>query len=119
VDKVDDVWSKPKNIGMPINTKAHEFYLSLTNNGDLFFTAERAGVIGREDIFVSRLKEGVYQEPTSIKGGVNTKYFEFNAYVSPNESYLIFSGNDLEKEKEEAIYILVLMKIIFGQKPNY
>jgi len=92
VDKVDDIWSKPKNIGMPINTQAHEFYPSLTNKGDLYFTAEREGVVGREDIFVSRLKDGIYQEPTSVNGGVNTKYFEFNAFVAPDESYLIFSG---------------------------
>ena len=119
VDKVDGVWSKPKNMGMPINTKAHEFYPSVTKNGDLYFTVEREGTVGREDIFVSRVKDGVYQEPTSIRGGVNTKYFEFNGYVSPDESYLIFSGNDRKKEKEEAIYTLVLMKIILGPKPNY
>ena len=75
VDKVDDGWSNPKNIGAPINTKAHEFYPSLTKNGDLYFTAEREGAVGREDIFVSRLKDGIYQEPTSIKGGCKHKIF--------------------------------------------
>jgi len=92
VDKTETGWSKPKNMGSPINTDGHEFYPSLTKNGDIYFTTEREGAVGREDIFVSRLKNGAYQEPVSIKGGVNTKYFEFNAYVAPDESYIIFSA---------------------------
>ncbi|MDJ0645355.1 MAG: hypothetical protein QNJ57_05150 [Flavobacteriaceae bacterium] len=92
VDKTLKGWSEPRNIGFPINTSAHEFYPSITNKGDIYFTAEREGAIGREDIFVSRFKDGNYQEPTSLKGALNTKYFEFNAYVAPDETYIIFSG---------------------------
>ncbi len=92
VNKTEKGWSEPKNIGFPINTSAHEFYPSITNKGDIYFTAEREGAIGREDIFVSRFKDGHYQEPTSLKGALNTKYFEFNAYVAPDETYIIFSG---------------------------
>ncbi len=92
VDRIGNIWSKPKNLGAPINTKGNEFYPSLTKHGDLYFTAEREGAVGREDIFVSRLKKGVYNEPIAIKGGVNTAYFEFNAFVAPDERYLIFSG---------------------------
>lgn len=92
VDRTNNGWTEPKNIGAPINTSAHEFYPSITNNKDIYFTAEREGTVGKEDIFVSRLKEQVYQEPISIKGGVNTKYFEFNAFIAPDESYILFSG---------------------------
>ena len=92
VDRMNKGWSAPKNIGAPINTSRNEFYPSITNNGDIYFTAERKDAVGREDIFVSRLKNGKYQEPISLKGELNTKYFEFNAYVSPDESYLLFSG---------------------------
>ncbi len=92
VDKINDSWSEPKNLGTPINTSAHEFYPSITNKGDIYFTAEREGAVGREDIFVSRLKDGEFQEPTSIPGKLNTKYFEFNAFVVPDESYILFSG---------------------------
>ena len=79
-------------MGAPINTSAHEFYPSIAKNGSIYFTAERDGAVGREDIFVSQLINGVYQEPKSLSGAINTKYFEFNAYVSPDESYLLFSG---------------------------
>lgn len=92
VDKTTNGWSEPKNLGAPINTLAHEFYPSITNKGAIYFTAEREGAVGREDIFVSRLKNGKFQEPVSLKGELNTKYFEFNAFVAPDESYILFSG---------------------------
>jgi len=92
VDKTEIGWSKAKNIGSPVNTEGHEFYPSVTKKGDLYFTTERVNAVGREDIFVSRLEDGIYQEPIPINGGVNTKYFEFNAFVAPDESYLIFSA---------------------------
>ena len=92
VDRIANDWSEPKNIGAPINSSAHEFYPSITNDGAIYFTAEREGAVGREDIFVSRLKDGNYQKPVSLKGELNTKYFEFNAFVAPDESYILFSG---------------------------
>lgn len=93
VDKIKSGWSKPKNLGQPINTEANEFYPSLTKNGTLYFTSARKGTKGNEDIFVSAFKNGQFQEPISVSGGVNTKYYEFNAFVDPDERYLIFSSH--------------------------
>lgn len=92
VNRTTTGWSEPTNIGDPINTLTNEFYPSVTGKGDIYFTSEREGTVGKEDIFVSRLKDGKYQEPISISGEINTEYFEFNSFVSPDESYLIFSG---------------------------
>jgi Tol biopolymer transport system component len=92
VDRLGAEWSAPKNLGQPINTSGHEFYPSITHNGDIYFTSERSGTVGSEDIFVSRIENSKYQEPYSLPGALNTKYYEFNAFVAPNESYLIFSG---------------------------
>jgi Tol biopolymer transport system component len=92
VDRIGSGWSIPKNMGTPVNTEADEYYPSITKKGNIFFTAARKDAVGREDIFVSRLKDGDYQEPVSIPGEVNTKYYEFNAFVSPDEEYIIFSS---------------------------
>ncbi|NNC70005.1 MAG: hypothetical protein HKN90_04190 [Flavobacteriaceae bacterium] len=92
VDRENEGWSEPINSGAPINTSAHEFYPSITNSGDIYFTAERDGAVGREDIFVSRIKDGNYQEPISLPGELNTEYYEFNAFIAPDERYIVFSG---------------------------
>lgn len=85
-------WSEPINIGSPINTPADEFYPSVTKKGDLFFTAEYENSKGKEDIYVSRFINGVYTKPVSLSSGVNSEKYEFNAFVAPDESFIIFTS---------------------------
>lgn len=85
-------WSQPINIGVPINTDANEFYPSIAKNGNLYFTSVGHNAIGEDDIFVSEYNNGKYSKPVGLKGGVNTKSYEYNSFISPNEDYLIFGG---------------------------
>ncbi|MDH5415599.1 MAG: hypothetical protein OEW87_15790 [Flavobacteriaceae bacterium] len=92
VNKTTSGWSEPINLGAPINTTANEYYPSITEKGDIYFTVENDQAVGKEDIFVSRLIKGVHQKPVCIKGDVNTEHYEFNAFVAPDESFLIFTS---------------------------
>ncbi|WP_275314980.1 TolB family protein [Tenacibaculum bernardetii] len=89
---ITDDWSKPINVGEVINTVADEFYPSVTNNGDLFFTASYASSKGKEDIYVSRFIDNKYTTPVSLSTNVNSEKYEFNAFVAPDESYIIFTS---------------------------
>ncbi|WP_282042003.1 TolB family protein [Winogradskyella flava] len=88
----NDAWSKPKNIGAPINTDGDEFYPAVASNGNLYFTTIKKELESADDIFVSKWENNAYSEPQLLNGGVNTKGAEFNAYVAPDESYIIFGG---------------------------
>jgi hypothetical protein len=46
-------WGIPEHLGNTINTPADEFYPSITNSGNLYFTAQYKGGVGREDIYVA------------------------------------------------------------------
>lgn len=85
-------WSEPINIGSPVNTPGDEFYPSLAANGNLYFTAQRTDGIGKEDIFISRNVQGVYQTPVALDTSVNSKKWEFNAFVSPDEKFILFTA---------------------------
>ncbi|TDQ22044.1 TolB family protein [Tenacibaculum caenipelagi] len=89
---LSDDWSEAINVGATINTTADEFYPSVTEKGDLFFTAEYENSKGKEDIYVSRLVDGVYTKPTPLDSGVNSEKYEFNAFVAPDESFIIFTS---------------------------
>ncbi|CAM1359623.1 WD40-like Beta Propeller Repeat [Tenacibaculum sediminilitoris] len=89
---LSDNWSNPINIGSTINTSANEFYPSVTEKGDLFFTAEYENSKGKEDIYVSRLINSVYTKPIPLDSGVNSEKYEFNAFVAPDESFIIFTS---------------------------
>lgn len=92
VEKTSDGWSSPKNIGAPVNTPANEFYPSVTLDGSVYFTAEYDRGVGKEDIYVSRIANGVFSEPVPLDTTVNSKLWEFNAYVAPDESFIAFTS---------------------------
>lgn len=88
---IDD-WSEPKNIGPVVNTSADEFYPSVTSKGDLYFTASYENTKGKEDIYVSRLVNNSYTKPTSLSKSINSEKYEFNAFVAPDESFIVFTS---------------------------
>ena len=85
-------WSDPKNIGAPINTDADEFYPAVASNNNLYFTTIKKDLESADDIFLSQWENNKYSEPTPLGKGVNTKGEEFNAFIAPDESYIIFGG---------------------------
>jgi hypothetical protein len=98
VDFMDGNWGEPLALNDLINTPGGEYYPSLTKNGDLYFTATREGGIGKEDIYVSRLSDGVYQQPEVLDSNINTTTFEFNAFINPDEDVLIFGSYGREDD---------------------
>lgn len=90
---INSDWSKPKNIGAPINTEKDEFYPSVAANGNLYFTATITNdTKGKEDIYISSFVDGAYQNPISLSNNINSETYEFNAYISPDEHTIIFSS---------------------------
>ena len=92
VEKLNGKWGEPKNLGKPVNTDKDEFYPSVSATGNLYFTAAYKNGIGKEDIYIARFNNGKYEEPVALDSAVNSKTYEFNAFVSPDESFIIFSS---------------------------
>lgn len=89
---INEYWSEPKNLGAPINTEGDEFYPAVANNGNLYFTTIKKELNSADDIFMSKWENGAYIEPVILGEGVNTKGAEYNAFIAPDESYIIFGG---------------------------
>ena len=85
-------WSEPINIGSPINSDKDEFYPSIANNSNFYFTCNERSTKGKDDIFVSYWDAGKYSEPVSLSDSINSDGYEFNAFVAPDESYIIFTA---------------------------
>ncbi len=91
-EKINGVWQAPVNLGKTINTDADEFYPAVANNGNIYYTAEYKNSKGKEDIWMSKLVNGKYTTLESLSDSVNSSTYEFNAYVSPDESIVIFTS---------------------------
>jgi len=90
VAKANGKWKQPVNAVKVINSDKDEFYPSIAKNGNIYFTR---AVDGREeDILVSLLVNGKYTEAKGLNDSVNSNFDEFNAFVDPDESFIIFSS---------------------------
>jgi hypothetical protein len=83
-------WSEPRNLGAPVNSEASEFFPTLTDEGTLYFGSGRKGGKGGIDLYRSRLVNGKYQEPENLGNVINTEFDEFEPFIAPDESFLIF-----------------------------
>lgn len=92
-------WSTPVNLGAPVNTSENEFYPSVASNGNLYFTANYPKGKGKEDIYVAKWDRDHYAEPLALDSGVNSSFYEFNAFISPDEDYIIFSSFGRKDDK--------------------
>ena len=91
-ESMDSAWSIPINVGPIINSQDDEYYPSVGNSGNLYFTRLEKGSETQDDIYISEWKNGTYTKPELLGDGVNSAKAEYNAYVSPNEDYIIFGS---------------------------
>jgi outer membrane protein OmpA-like peptidoglycan-associated protein len=69
---VDGAWSRPQNMGYPINTPANDNYFTLTADAKKgFFSSDRKGGLGGQDIYVIDLPDEELNIPlTMVKGKI-------------------------------------------------
>jgi len=93
--KVGDEWSKPKNIGQPINSIAKETQPCISGDGrSLYFCSKRKGGEGGLDIWVSELKkDGTWSEPENLGSQINTPFDEQRPFIHPDNKTLYFSSD--------------------------
>lgn len=89
-------WSAPKNVGTPINTDYGENYPSIAGNGNLYFFSCRGDGLGGCDIYVSHYVNKKYMTPVNLGSAINSKKNDWDAFIAPDESYIIFSSQDRE-----------------------
>ena len=83
-------WGEPKNLGRPVNSEGSEYFPTLTKDGTLYFGSGRKGGFGGVDLYRSRLLNGKYQEPENLGEAINSKFDDYEPYIAPDESFLIF-----------------------------
>ncbi len=84
-------WSNPINLGEPVNTDGNEFYPSISKFNTLYFTSDGIKSKGKDDIFISKWMNGKYESPQPVGDSVNSEGYEFNAFISPDEKFLLYT----------------------------
>ena len=84
-------WSHPKLLTETINTNCMEYYPSVSIKGSLYF-GRNDSALTRGDIYVSKLIKNKYLVPKKLPEVVNLPGSSFNAFISSDETFLIFSS---------------------------
>jgi len=95
-DKRDSTWSEPKCLNFLDQYPELQFAFigSIANNGTLYFTAYLEGVTSNYGIYRSELMNGKYSKPEALPGNINlSATFNWTPFISPDESYIIFSSD--------------------------
>ena len=92
----NEVWTDPKPLPEPVNSdEFDEYFFSISNKGNAFFSSNRAGGEGSFDIYtVKVLDKDEFSEPRNVGQPVSTEKYEFDPYISPDENFIIFSINE-------------------------
>jgi len=101
-----DGWSDPAHLGKPVNQEGNEFYPSFTNDGSIYFTAQRDPTRGGEDLYMCEYQDGRFLPPTNLGDSINTNKGEYNGFVSPDGSFIIYTSEGMgEGHGNEDLYI--------------
>jgi outer membrane protein OmpA-like peptidoglycan-associated protein len=68
---IENIWTKPENMGYPVNTTANDNYFSLLANGKrAYFSSDRKGGMGAQDIYYIDMPDESNVALTLIKGRI-------------------------------------------------
>lgn len=93
--RIGEKWTKPVNIGEPVNTKYWESQPSVSADGQrLFFVSGRPEGKGNLDIWVSFLQDnGKWGKPINLGDSVNTPFKEMSPFIHPDGKTLYFASD--------------------------
>ena len=94
------VWTKPVNLGPPINTRHWETQPSFSSDGKTLYFVRGLTLNGQrrnpddQDIFVSTITdEGTWSKPVRLSNTINTPYREESVQIHPDGRTLYFASN--------------------------
>jgi len=90
---VSDLWGAPENLGPIVNTSRYDGAPHVSSDGRmLFFSSNRPGGLGGEDIWVARraTKDDDWANPVNLGTEVNTPHVDSSPCLLPDGSVLYF-----------------------------
>jgi len=106
----DSPWSKPVNLGPPVNTRHWEGGLALFESDDglsLFFTSDRPGGQGKSDIWLTTRSTpaGPWANPVNLGSSLNSPDVDWGPGISSNGLEMYFSSGRPQGHGGDDVYV--------------
>jgi hypothetical protein len=103
-NRVGESWSYPMPFAKEADSEFEDYFPVVTGNGNLYFNSQRGGP-GTNDIYISNYLNGKYTKPQKLPEPINTTYREFDAFITQDESLMIFSSEKTGGYGRSDLYI--------------
>lgn len=91
IQRTADGWGAPRHLE-GLSSPGNEWFPSMSRDGWLYFGSERAGGHGKSDLWRAHWDGRRFSEPENLGPEINTADQEIEAYVDPDDRYLIFAA---------------------------
>jgi peptidoglycan-associated lipoprotein len=105
-------WSKPVNVGEPINTPGDELFPYVHNDGTLYFSSNGQTGMGGLDIFKAKPITGGSWEIKNMRYPINSSADDFGICFEKEREAGFFSSS--RKGKDDDIFTFLLPPVKFG-----
>lgn len=105
-DRTPSGWSAPQRVPAPVSSDADEAYPVVVKDGSLYFTSSpRDSTAQNTDTYRAQWTGDRFAPPVELPGDSDRVYGRLQAYVSPDETYMVFvSWHDDDTKTEAGIY---------------
>jgi len=92
---INNTWSQAVNVPA-VNTRYNENGPGIApDESFLVFNSVRPGGLGGTDLYLSlRQSDGTWTTPRNLGPRVNSAYYDFGSYISPDKKYLFFTRSN-------------------------
>lgn len=89
-------WTEPKVLQAPFNRVCHTTF----TNDKMYYTKENIPAL-----FYAEYKNGIFGKPVKLDAIINATKREYNCFIAPDETYLIFTRQMDESMKNSDLFI--------------
>lgn len=107
-------WTGIINAGIEINSNKNEVFPFLLNDSILIYASDRPQGMGGLDLYVSNLKNGVWQKPEALPEPFNSLFDDLGMIVRENSKSGYFTSNRPGGKGKDDIYRFESAHPIFG-----
>jgi hypothetical protein len=98
VDRNENGWGEPSNLGAPINSSDDEYIGCVTADNTIYFTVRKRDADGKLSFinYSSKWKDNTYSKPEKLSYPFNSDFFQIAPRFSPDKTYavLVINGRD-------------------------
>jgi len=110
VNRTKSGWSEPRCLEYPVNTSGYEGHPSVSENGTLYFHHSPKGEKEEWAIYCSPFINGKYSKPQKLSNSVNWSGDEYDPFIAPDESFLIFCSFGPQAQKDVSNFYISFRK---------